>query len=94
MNALEIEGDSSAERTCQMNNFQEMEIISSKPRHARSSYLKRMPHVRDPLFQVQADEGKVREEQDPGQGRQHPEEEALQGRQAVNSLKLITLFPE
>ena len=40
---MEIEGDSSAERTCQMNNFQEMEIILSKPRHARSSYLKRMP---------------------------------------------------
>ena len=83
MYVLEIEGDSSAKRTCQMNNFQEMEIISSKPMPV--IFKENASHVRDPLFQVQADEGKVREEQDPGQGRQHPEEEALQGRQAVNS---------
>ena len=55
MYVLEIEGDSSAKRTCQMNNFQEMEIISSKPMPV--IFKENASHIRDPLFQVQADEG-------------------------------------
>ena len=40
--------------------------------------------------QVQVDEGQVGEEQDPDQGRQHPEEEPLQGQLAMNKSHSLT----